>query len=58
MIYKVYVYATKAGYENSEVAIREIVVENDQTTLFGDINKDNKVNVADVVNLLDIIMNK
>ena len=52
------VYATKAGYENSDVATREIVIENGQTTLFGDLDKDGKVNVADHVKLSDIIMNK
>ena len=56
--YKITVYATKAGYENSDVATREIVIENGQTALFGDLNKDGKVNVADHVKLSDIIMNK
>ena len=56
--YKISVYATKAGYENSDVATREIVIENGQTTLFGDLDKDGKVNVADHVKLSDIIMNK
>ena len=55
--YKVTVYATKAGYENSDVATREIVIENGQSSLFGDLNKDGKVNVADHVKLSDIIMN-
>ena len=56
--YKISVYATKAGYENSDVATREIVIENGQSSLFGDLNKDGKVNVADHVKLSDIIMNK
>ena len=56
--YKVTVYATKAGYENSDVATREIVIENGQSSLFGDLNKDGKVNVADHVKLSDIIMSK
>jgi len=56
--YKITVYATKAGYENSDVATREIVVEKEQTTLFGDLDKDGKVNVADHVKLSDIIMNQ
>lgn len=56
--YKITVYATKANYENSDVATREIVIENGQTSLFGDLNKDGKVNVADHVKLSDIIMNK
>ena len=56
--YKISVYATKAGYENSDIVTREIVIENGQTSLFGDLNKDGKVNVADHVKLSDIIMNK
>lgn len=56
--YKITVYATKVGYENSDVATREIVVEKEQTTLFGDLDKDGKVNVADHVKLSDIIMNQ
>ena len=56
--YKITVYATKAGYENSDVATREIVIENGQSSLFGDLNKDGKVNVADHVELTKIIMNQ
>ncbi len=56
--YKITVYATKAGYENSDVVTREIVIENGQSSLFGDLDKDGKVNVADHVKLSDIIMNK
>lgn len=56
--YTVSVYATKNGYDNSDVATREIIIEKDQTTLFGDLDKDGKVNVADHVKLSDIIMNK
>ena len=52
------VYATKAGYENSDVATREIVIENGQSSLFGDLNKDGRVNVADHVKLSEIILNK
>ena len=56
--YTVSVYATKAGYENSDVATREIVIENGQSSLFGDLNKDGKVNVADHVKLSKIILNQ
>ena len=56
--YKITVYATKAGYENSDVATREIIIENGQTSLFGDLNKDGKVNVADHVKLSSIILDK
>ena len=56
--YKITVYAIKTGYENSDVATREIVIENGQSSLFGDLNKDGKVDVADHVTLSNIIMNK
>lgn len=58
VIYKISVYATKTSYENSDVATLEIVIEDDQTTLFGDLNKDGKINVADHVKFSEIIMNK
>ena len=56
--YKITVYAVKTGYDNSDVVTREIVIENGQSSLFGDLNKDGKVDVADHVKLSDIIMNK
>lgn len=56
--YILYVYASKEGYENSDVATREIVIGNGLPSLFGDLNKDGKVDVADHVKLSDIIMNK
>ena len=56
--YKITVYAIKTGYENSDVATREIIIENGQSSLFGDLNKDGKVDVADHVTLSNIIMNK
>ena len=56
--YKITVYAVKTGYDNSDVATREIVIENGQSSLIGDLNKDGKVDVADHVKLSDIIMNK
>ncbi len=57
--YKITVYATKAGYENSDVATREIVIKGDNKAIVvGDVDGDGKVNVADHVKLSDIIMNK
>ena len=57
--YKITVYATKAGYENSDVATREIVIKGDNKAIIvGDVDGDDKVNVADHVKLSDIIMNK
>ena len=52
--YKVSVYATKDGYENSDTATEEFMA----TGKLGDLNGDGKVDVADHVKLSDIIMNK
>ena len=51
--YKIKVYSTKDGYENSDVATKEIRF----ATGF-DLNGDNKVNAADVVKLVNIILNQ
>jgi hypothetical protein len=57
--YKVSVYATKAGYDNSDVTTREIVIKGDNKAIVvGDVDGDGKVNVADHVKLSDIIMEK
>lgn len=50
--YKVTVYATKAGYENSDTATAEFTASG----LFGDLTGDGVVNVADHVELTKIIM--
>lgn len=52
--YKVTVYATKAGYENSDTATMEITASGK----LGDLNADGKVDAADHVKLSDIIMNQ
>ena len=58
--YKISVYATKNGYERSDIATKEIVITNDNIEsaeiLTGDVNGDGVVNVADHVKLSDIIM--
>lgn len=57
--YKVSVYATKAGYDNSAVTTREIVITgNGKAIVVGDVDGDGKVNVTDHVKLSEIIMNK
>jgi hypothetical protein len=50
--YKVTVYATKAGYNNSDVATIEIQAN---SGVKGDVNGDGEVNVADHVELSNII---
>ncbi len=50
--YRVSVYATKAGFDNSDVATEEIEV----LGMKGDINSDGEVNVTDIVTLVNIIM--
>jgi hypothetical protein len=57
--YKVSVYATKDGYENSNTAAHEFVItENGKTVLVGDVDDNGVVNVADHVELTKIIMNQ
>ncbi len=53
--YKVTVYATKAGYNNSDAATIEIQTN---SGVKGDLNADGKVNVADHVELSKIILNQ
>ena len=53
-IYQVSVYATKEGYEDSEVAMQEFTFGADGK--IGDINVDGNVNAADIVRLVNIIM--
>ena len=50
--YKVSVYATKSGYEDSDMATVEINVRG----LKGDVNGDGEVNVTDIVATVNIIM--
>lgn len=53
-IYKISVYATKDGYENSDTVTAEFTANGK----LGDLNGDGKINVADHVKLSDIIMNQ
>lgn len=52
--YKVSVYTTKIGYENSDTATLEITASGK----FGDLDSNGKVDVADHVKLTEIIMNQ
>lgn len=57
--YTVSVYATKAGYDNSDVATKEIQISGsgEGPGKRGDLNNDGEVNAADAVTLVNIIMN-
>ena len=48
--YTVSVYATKEGYENSDVATKDI------TPKFGDLSGDGEVNATDLTKLIDILL--
>ena len=54
-IYQVTVYATKTGYENSEIVTMEIAGAGGK---LGDLNGDGIVNVGDHVKLSEIIMSE
>ena len=57
--YRVSVYATKSGYDNSDVATKEINISSASgSEELGDLNNDGKTDAADVVKLVNIIMNK
>lgn len=55
--FKISVYATKKGYENSDTATAEFDFSSD-TARSGDVDGNGEVNVADHVKLSDIIMGK
>ena len=55
--YIVTVYAKKEGYENSEVATKEIEVSSGTTGIKGDVNEDGTVNGTDIQEVINIIVN-
>ncbi len=54
--YKVTVYATKSGYEDSDVATKEIEVSGGSTAKKGDVNEDGNVNGTDIQEVINIIV--
>ena len=56
--YSVSVYATKAGYEDSEVATLEFTLGAGGTGIPGDANGDGNVTVTDIGVIVDIILGK
>ena len=53
--YTVSVYAKKAGYDNSDVAIKEINVGG--SGIRGDVNEDGQVNGTDIQEVINVIVN-
>lgn len=59
MTYHVSAYATKDGFETSEVTTRDIVITgNGEAVVKGDVDGNGKVDAADVVTVTNIIMGK
>ena len=54
--YKVSVFATKSGYDNSDVATMDITVGG-STAMKGDVNEDGTVNGTDIQEVINIIVN-
>ncbi len=55
--YKVTVYATKAGYENSDVATKDINISGGASGLRGDVNNDGTVSMPDAMFIVNKILN-
>ncbi len=55
--YIITVYAKKEGYENSEVATKEIEVSGGSVSKKGDVNEDGNVNGTDIQEVINIIVN-
>ena len=56
--YKVTVYATKSGYEDSDVATKEIEISGGFVGKKGDVNEDGTVNGTDIQEVINIIVNE
>ena len=54
---KISVYATKDGFENSDVATKEIEVGGTSSGIRGDVNEDGTVNGTDIQEVINIIVN-
>ena len=55
--YKVTVYATKDGYNKSDVAMKEISVGSGESGIRGDVNLDGEVGMPDVMFIVNHILN-
>lgn len=57
-VYHVTAYATKTGYDNSDVATADFVIKGSAVTLVGDVNNDGQVDAADITSLIDILLKR
>lgn len=57
-VYHVTAYATKTGYDNSDVATADFVIKGSTITLVGDVNNDGKVDATDITRLIDILLKR
>ena len=55
--YKVTVYATKFGYDNSDVATKEVNVGGGTSGIRGDVNLDGEIGMPDVMFIVNYILN-
>ena len=51
--YTIKVYATKDGYEKSDLAVKEFEIS---AGIMGDTNNDGTIDATDIVNLVNVIM--
>ena len=57
-VYHVTAYATKPGYDNSDIATADFVIKGSTVTLVGDVNNDGKVDATDITKLIDILLGR
>ena len=57
-VYHVTAYATKTGYDNSDVATADFIIKGSTVTLVGDVNNDGKVDATDITRLIDILLKR
>lgn len=57
-VYTVSVYATKSGYDDSDVTTANIEVRSQSGNIKGDVNDDGTVDIADAVKIVNLVVGK
>ena len=57
-VYHVTAYATKAGYDNSDVATADFIIKGSTITLLGDVDGNGMVDATDITKLIDILLKR